>query len=241
MSSWVGKFHDFTKKYDPLGHALVDAAWKTSTKTVNESSRAMVKAGDKLGVNTDIPEYGRELSQKDKNSFSRWGENTLGSVAALWGAGAAAGAMGGGSAGTAAGTGAAAEGGTGAALGGTGAAAGGGSGATGAFGASGVPWAGGVDAGAGGASGLGYAEAGGGFVGNGAAGGGAGNSAWFSGSGSGFNSSLAQQGAKGLGNKSTQSSDSGAIQRQLALAELMRKHKEEQDAAGDLPGWVNMA
>lgn len=210
MSSWLGQFHDFTKKYDPLGHALVDGAWKSSTKLVNETSKGLSKVGGALGISTKLPDYGTALSQKDKDSFSRWGENTLGSVAALYGGASA--------------------------LGGSGSAASGGSGA---LGSSGVPWAAGVDAGAGGASGLGYAEAGGGFVGNAGAEGGAGS---FFGSGSSaFNPQMAQQGARMLGNKGQQGSDSGAIQRQLALAEMMRRHSEEQNAAGQLPGWVEMA
>jgi hypothetical protein len=106
MSSWLGKFHDFTGKYDPLGHALVNGAWKTSTKLVNESSRGMVKAGDKLGINTSIPAYGRDTSQKDKGSFNRWGENSLGSAAAVVGAGYGAGYLGGGEGAGAAGAGA---------------------------------------------------------------------------------------------------------------------------------------
>lgn len=85
MSSWLQKFHDFTGEYDPLNHALVDGIWKSSTGLVNETSRGLVKGGEKLGINTSVPEYGRDLSQKDKDSFSRWGENTLGSIAAIYG------------------------------------------------------------------------------------------------------------------------------------------------------------
>jgi hypothetical protein len=198
MSSWLGKFHDFTKKYDPLGHALVDAAWKTSTKTVNESSRAMRKAGDAVGVDTTLPAYGEQLSQKDKDSFSRWGENTLGAAGAIYGAGAA--------------------------LGGSGGAAGGGSSSAGALGSSGVPWAGGVDAGA---SGLGYAEAGGGFVGNAGAGGGTG-SFFGSGGGMGNLSQLGRlnlgQGQQGQDTRAMQQQQQVA---QLMREQEQRRRAEE--------------
>lgn len=129
MSSWLGKFHEFTKKYDPAGHYAIDHAWKSSTKLVNETSRGLQNWGDKWGINTDIPEYGKNLSEKDKNSFSRWGENTIGVAGLIYGglsalgeagSGAAGGSAGGGAAG-----GAAAVGGGGAAAGGGGAAAGG--------------------------------------------------------------------------------------------------------------------
>jgi hypothetical protein len=199
MSSWLGQFHKFTKKYDPLGHALVNLAHKSSTKTVNETSRGLSKAGDAVGISTKFPDYWKDQSQKDKDSFNRWGENTLGAAALIYGGMSALSGAGGGS---------------------SGAAAGGSSGA----GTAGVTGSGGAFLGEGVASGV---------------------PAWdgaMSAAGSGgFNSGLAQMGARGLGNKSTQGSDAGAIQRQLALAEMMRRHREDQDTAGALPGWVEMA
>jgi hypothetical protein len=141
MSSWLGQFHDFTKKYDPLGHELVNGMWKSSTGIVNESSRAMQSLGEKWGINTKIPEYGKNLSQKDKESFNRWGENTIGAAGAVIGGMYAAG-----------GEGAAAGGG---AVEGGGAAGGLGAG-NGAFLGEGVPSGIGAWDGAAGGSGLGF-------------------------------------------------------------------------------------
>lgn len=185
MSSLFGKVHDFTEKYDPFGHALVDGAWKSSTKLVNESSRAMVKAGEKVGVNTDIPEYGLMTSEKDKGSVNRWGDNTVGVAGLLYGAG------------------------------------------------SGLESFGGEGAGAGAG---GYSEAGGGFVGNGE----------FLGPHSGLSGYMNPQmfsqlgGMAGGGNKGQQG-DGGAMARQQALAEYMRQQREQNEMAGELPGWVNMS
>ena len=106
MSSWLGKFHDFTKKYDPLGHEIANGVWNSSTKLVNESSRAMQSTGDKWGWNTKVPEYGKNLSEKDKGSFNRWGENTIGGIGAVLGGMYAYGAAGAGGSGGAGGAGA---------------------------------------------------------------------------------------------------------------------------------------
>lgn len=117
MSSLVGKLHDwkYSKWIDPVGYYSQDLAHKSSSGLVNESSRAMQSIGDKWGWNTKVPEYGKNLSQKDKDSFGRWGENTIGGIGSVFGgmyalggeAGAAGGAAGGSSAGGAAAGGAA--------------------------------------------------------------------------------------------------------------------------------------
>lgn len=183
MSSWLGQFHDFTKKYDPLGHELVNGMWKSSTGIVNESSRAMQKLGDKWGINTKIPEYGKNLSAKDKGSFNRWGENTIGGVGAVLGGGYALGgeAAGGAGAGGIGEVGAGGLGTLGGGVGGGGASSIGGGGA--AAGASGMPLGAG-----------GYAEAGGGYVADAPGGG----FSWLNGDGtSGMTGLLGQGGSSG--------------------------------------------
>lgn len=106
MTSWLQEFHDFTKKADPVDHYLMDSAWKSSTGIVNGTSKGLVRVGNALGVNTSIPQMGANTSQKDKESFGRWGENTLGTAGAIIGGGYALGGSGAG-----AGSGAVAEGG----------------------------------------------------------------------------------------------------------------------------------
>lgn len=182
MSSWLGQFHDFTKKYDPLGHALVDLAHKSSTSLVNETSKGLSKVGGALGISTALPDYWTNQSQKDKDNFSRWGENTLGSAAAIYGGMSA--------------------------LGGSGS----------------------------GASSLGgYAEQGGGFVGNGEF---LGSSGSMGGLNAGSFGNLGKSLGGGTGS-SQQQAGSDNVARQLALAEMLRRHKDEQDAASEMPGWVN--
>lgn len=125
LSRFLDKVHDnkHSKWIDPIGWHSQEGAKSSSTKLVNESSRAMVRLGDKWGINTKAPEKGQELSQKDKDAgIGRWGENTIGGIAAVFGGmyayGAGAGA-GGGSAtgGSAAGAGGGAAAGNGAFLG----------------------------------------------------------------------------------------------------------------------------
>lgn len=82
------KFHEWTKKYDPLGHYAVDHMWKSSTRTVNETGKA---------IGWDWLE---KTSAKDEKDFDRWFENSVGSVAAVFGGMYAAGAYGGGAAAT---------------------------------------------------------------------------------------------------------------------------------------------
>lgn len=204
MSSWLGKFHDFTKKYDPLGHEIANSAWKSSTKLVNESSRAMENIGDKWGINTEIPEYGKNLSEKDKGSFNRWGENTIGGIGAVLGgmyalggeAGAAGGSAGGGAAG---GTGALGYGLEGTA-GYTIPSAGGGGGAAAA---------GGMPLGAGG-----YAEQGGGYVADGSGGG----FNWLNGDGSTGSTGMLGQGGQGMNWQDMLQQQSGQKQQQQNYA-----------------------
>lgn len=203
MSSWLGQFHDFTEEYDPLGHALVDGAWKSSTKLVNETSRGLVKGGEKLGIDTSVPEYGRDLSQKDKDSFSRWGENTIGAAGLLYGGASA--------------------------LGEGGSSAGGLGSGDGAFLGEGV--SSGVPGWDGAAGGMGLD-----FNPNGMP------------EGSGLASDFPSMGnSKGgmqmpfKGGQQRQQGDNGAMARQQALADYMRRQREQNEAAAGMPGWVNMS
>lgn len=81
-----GKFHEFTKKYDPAAHYAVDHAWKSSTRTVNKTAKA---------IGWDWLEG---QSAKDEKSIDRWWENSLAGVAAVFGGMYGAGALGGGEA-----------------------------------------------------------------------------------------------------------------------------------------------
>jgi hypothetical protein len=88
------KFHELTKKYDPAAHYVMDGIWKSSTKTVNKTANAIDNSG-----------WVEDTSAKDEKNFDRWFENSVGSVAAIFGGMYAAGAMGGGSAAATGGTG----------------------------------------------------------------------------------------------------------------------------------------
>lgn len=147
---FFSSLHNITKYIDPIGHAAVDATWKTSTAAVRETSRLLGDAADAVGINSNLPRHWQGMADKDANNFDRWAGNTAKTAAAVYGGMSAAG-----SGGTAAGTSGAATGageaatagteslavgsaGTGAATGGGMAAAGGAaSGASGAAGGSG--------------------------------------------------------------------------------------------------------
>lgn len=85
MSSWLGKLHDKTKWLDPIGHYSLDAAHKTSTQTVSETSKLLGDGADSLGINSHLPRYWEGKANRDHDSFGTWGENTAGSAALIYG------------------------------------------------------------------------------------------------------------------------------------------------------------
>lgn len=87
----INDFHDSSKKWDPITHYTLDATHDLSTKSVGEMGRAL--GWDHL----------TNMANKDKADFGRWGGNTLGSAAAIYGGMSAYGAGGGGSGGWTAG------------------------------------------------------------------------------------------------------------------------------------------
>lgn len=106
MSSFIGRVHDWkgSKWVDPVGWYSQDGAWKSSTRLVHETSDMLGDIGRKWGWNTDLQDWASGASQKDKNSIGRWGENTIGGIAAVLGAMYGASYLGGGEAGGGAGT-----------------------------------------------------------------------------------------------------------------------------------------
>lgn len=69
----INDFHDSSKKWDPITHYTLDATHKASTKSVQETSR---------GFGYD---HGVDMANKDEADFGRWGGNTLGAAAAIYG------------------------------------------------------------------------------------------------------------------------------------------------------------
>jgi hypothetical protein len=169
----VDKVHDATKWIDPIGHYSLDAAHDSSTKLVNETSRAIENLFGKDTLVGGWGEHWKNMSQKDKEDFGRWATNTGLSAAAVYGGISAAG---------------------------QGGAAGAGAGAAGEAGAAGAAGGAGSAAGAAGSAG-GYLEAGGAFVPNslGAAGSaGLGGGAAAGAAGSGGYGALGAQALNGL-------------------------------------------
>ncbi len=156
----VDTVHDITKWVDPVSHYALDAAHDSSTKLVNETSRAIENAFGKDTWLGGLGEHWKDMSQKDKDDFGRWLTNTGMSAAAVYGAGEA---MGGQAGATGAGAGEAGTAGAGSGYMGVGSSAGSGAGA--GFGASGAGGAG-AAAGAGGAAGGGYGAVGANMLGS---------------------------------------------------------------------------
>jgi hypothetical protein len=189
------RFHEFTKKYDPLGHYLVDWTRKSSAGTVNKTSKLLGDAADKVGINSSLPRYWQGKSERDYSDTDHWLENTAGSAAAIYGGMSALGGSGSGTT------------------------------AAGATESSAAPNA------------LGYGmEGNAGYV-NPSTGGSFGSTAAKGG--------LSSMNLQGLGKmfggsgSGQQQAGNDSMSRQLALAEMMRKRQEDQDAANQMPGWVN--
>lgn len=79
----INDFHESSKKWDPITHYTLDATHDLSTKSVGETGRLL--GWDHL----------TNMANKDKADFGRWGGNTLGAAAAIYGGMSAAGGSGG--------------------------------------------------------------------------------------------------------------------------------------------------
>lgn len=100
----INDFHESSKKWDPITHYTLDLTHDASTKTVGETSHGIGKLfGDNFigrgGKHWD------QMADKDKADFGRWGGNTLGAAAAIYGGMSAAGGSGASSLGSGAGSG----------------------------------------------------------------------------------------------------------------------------------------
>lgn len=83
MGSWIGKLHDNTKWLPE--HYLLDAAHKSSTQTVSETSKLLGDGADSLGINSHLPRYWEGKANRDHDSFGTWGENTIGGIGTVLG------------------------------------------------------------------------------------------------------------------------------------------------------------
>jgi hypothetical protein len=99
MSDWLGQFHAFTKKYDPVGHYAVEGPLKTADWSVKKTSEGLGRAARKAGVNSHLPDMVAEQAGDNQSDFAKSAPRHIASAALIYGGISAAGASGSGATG----------------------------------------------------------------------------------------------------------------------------------------------